>query len=198
MTSTISLKDLFGRSNPEIVSALSGVYEHSSWVAETLVKKKDVSQITTVSSLAVAMKSIVNDAPTDKKLELLRLHPDLGTKVEKLKDLTKESQEEQSKAGLQTMEGDELEKFYSLNSRYREKFHFPFILAVRNASKHTVLSALEGRLPNSKEQEMVTALQQVHNIAWMRILSKLESDSPAGYLTCHVLDTANGCPGTSS
>ena len=65
------------------------------------------------------------------------------------------------------------------------KFGFPFILAVRNASKNTVLSALEGRLPHSVEKEFVTAMEQVHKIAWMRLLSKINTDDAKGFLTCH-------------
>ena len=65
----------------------------------------------------------------------------------------------------------------------------------RNASKFTVLSALEGRLPNSPEKEVFVSLEQVHKIAWMRLLSKLNTDDAPGFLTCHVLDTANGIPG---
>jgi OHCU decarboxylase len=130
------------------------------------------------------------------KLTLLRAHPDLCEKVGTLDQLTLESQEEQSKSGLQSLTNEELERFTKYNSMYREKFGFPFILAVRNVTKFTVLAALQGRATNhTKEVEFVTALQQVHKIAWMRLLSKLDTSNAKGYLTCHVLDTANGCPG---
>jgi len=68
-------------------------------------------------------------------------------------------------------------------------------LAVRNATKLTVLAALEGRSKNPPEAEFATALEQVHKIAWMRLLSKIDVSDAKGFLTCHVLDTANGCPG---
>jgi hydroxyisourate hydrolase len=41
--------------------------------------------------------------------------------------------------------------------------------------------------------EQRECLDQVHKIAWMRILQAL-SWKQVGFLTCHVLDTANGCP----
>jgi 2-oxo-4-hydroxy-4-carboxy-5-ureidoimidazoline decarboxylase len=182
---------------PDIVSkVLANIYEHSPWVSEALIQKPDLSStITTISQLAAAMNSIVQESTKERKVALLCVYPDLCEKVEKLKELTKESQEEQGKAGLQSMEGDELEKFTRLNSSYREKFNFPFILAVRNATKYTVLGALEGRLPNPPEKEFTTALEQVQKIAWMRLLSLIDTDDASGFLTCHVLDTANGCPG---
>lgn len=196
MTDTISVSELSKKDPDEIRTLLGGIYEHSPWVAEELLVDGKLKAIgTTVSDLAASMKSVVDEASKEKKIALLCAHPDLCEKVAKLKELTAESQEEQSKAGLQTMEGEELEKFNSLNSSYREKFQFPFILAVRNVTKYTVLSALEGRITSTPETEFATAIQQVHKIAWMRILSKFYSSDYPGFLTCHVLDTANGCPG---
>lgn len=194
--SQVSVADLVSKDAKAISESLGGIYEHSPWVAESLIQEQDVlKSLKTVTDLAAAMKSIVDTASEEEKLTLLRAHPDLAQQVEKLKELTKESQEEQSKAGLQSMDSDELAKFMAMNTSYRTKFGFPFILAVRNATKYTVLSALEGRLPNPPEQEFCTALEQVHKIAWMRILSKYFSADYPGFLTCHVLDTANGCPG---
>ena len=86
-----------------------------------------------------------------------------------------------------------MERFTRLNGKYREKFGFPFILAVRNASKHIILGAFETRLHNSRNAELAAALAQVHKIAWMRI-RLLVRHSPRGKLTCHVLDTARGTP----
>jgi 2-oxo-4-hydroxy-4-carboxy-5-ureidoimidazoline decarboxylase len=197
MADKISVADLVAKDLKEISESLGGIYEHSPWVADALIQDPDaLKSKQTVTELAAAMKSIVEGASQDKKMTLLCAHPDLCEKVAKLKDLTQESQDEQSKAGLQSMNDAELAKFTSLNNRYREKFKFPFILAVRNVTKCTVLSALEGRLSNPVEKEFTTALAQVHKIAWMRLLSKLYSADYPGFLTCHVLDTANGSPGT--
>ena len=183
-----TVTELVAKPSEKLVEILGGIYEHSPWVAEELVKEDAVTlkEISTVTELASRLKSIVNEASDDQKLALLRAHPDLCEKVEAMKSLTKESQEEQSRSGLQSMEGKELERFRSMNEAYKKKFGFPFILAVRNASKSTVLSALEGRLEGSSSQrEFNVALEQVHNIAWMRLLTKVNSDKAAGFLTCH-------------
>eukprot|EP00532_Pseudo-nitzschia_australis_P009518 CAMPEP_0168166160 /NCGR_PEP_ID=MMETSP0139_2-20121125/1872_1 /TAXON_ID=44445 /ORGANISM="Pseudo-nitzschia australis, Strain 10249 10 AB" /LENGTH=321 /DNA_ID=CAMNT_0008083325 /DNA_START=172 /DNA_END=1137 /DNA_ORIENTATION=+ len=192
------VSELIARPSETIVQVLGEIYEHSPWVVEELTKdgnRETLAKISTVSELASQLKSIVNEASDEQKLTLLRAHPDLCEKVEAMKSLTKESQEEQSRSGLQSMEGEELKKFKSMNESYKKKFGFPFILAVRNAGKSTVLSALEGRLKNSSsQQEFSVALEQVHNIAWMRLLTKVNTGDAAGFLTCHVLDTANGIP----
>jgi 2-oxo-4-hydroxy-4-carboxy-5-ureidoimidazoline decarboxylase len=183
----------------EISAFLSGIYEGSPWVAEELVScQTNYESLTTLTSLALAMRTIVDQSSRERKLELLRLHPDLCEKVGKLEGLSKESQEEQSRSGLQSLTEEELQRFTLLNTTYREKFGFPFILAVRNATKHTVLAALHGRVGNADEVEFSTALQQVHKIAWMRLLAKFDTKDAKGLLTCHVLDTANGCPGENS
>lgn len=44
---------------------------------------------------------------------------------------------------------------------------------------------------------MACALIQVDKIAWMRLLEKMDvyrDGKNQGFLTCHVLDTAHGCP----
>jgi 2-oxo-4-hydroxy-4-carboxy-5-ureidoimidazoline decarboxylase len=194
-----TVEELLSKSEDEIATYLGGIYEHSYWVAEKLVKNKDFcSSETTITALAAAMKMIVDEASQEKKMILLKAHPDLCEKVGQ-KDstvvLTKESEDEQSRAGLQSLTEEELARFTRLNNAYKGKFNFPFILAVRNASKYTVLGALEGRLPNPVEKEFPAALEQVHKIAWMRLLSLINTDEASGFLTCHVLDTANGIPG---
>ena len=183
-----TVSELVAQPAEEIISVLGGIYEHSPWVAEQFTKENDetLKAVSTVTELAARLKSIVNESSDDQKLALLRAHPDLCEKVEKLKSLTKESQEEQSRSGLHTMTDDELAKFKTMNESYKTKFGFPYILAVRNASKSTVLGALEGRLYNSYSQrEFNVALEQVHNIAWMRLLTKVNTDNAAGFLTCH-------------
>jgi 2-oxo-4-hydroxy-4-carboxy-5-ureidoimidazoline decarboxylase len=178
-----------------IVDLLGGIYEHSQWVVQELVAAHDPSSFSSVSELAAAMKSIVDGASREQKMDLLLKHPDLCQKVEQRKELTADSQAEQSKAGLSDLTAEELELFNKLNDEYKAKFGFPFILAVRNASKYTVLSALAGRVKHTVEKEFVDALAQVHKIAWMRLLDKVDYSDAKGYLTCHVLDTANGIPG---
>jgi len=193
----MTVSELVAQPSEEIVSVLGGIYEHSQWVAEEFSKEdgNTLKTVSTVSELAKRLKSIVNESSDEQKLALLRAHPDLCEKIEAMKALTKESQEEQSRSGLQSMTEEELKEFKTMNESYKNKFGFPFILAVRNANKDTVLSALEGRLHNSSSQrEFNVALEQVHNIAWMRLLTKVNTDDAAGYLTCHVLDTANGIP----
>jgi 2-oxo-4-hydroxy-4-carboxy-5-ureidoimidazoline decarboxylase len=176
------------------------------------------SRITNIKILFDEIKTYVMQSSTEVQLELLRCHPDLCLKLEQLdqekeaEEITNESRQEQGRAGLSTLTPTERTNFTKWNDEYKSKFNFPFILAVRNASKYTVLSALQGRLDNSTNgvttyhEEIGCALYQVNKIAFMRLLEKVtysttsESESGGGrgghggFLTCHVLDTANGVP----
>lgn len=194
-----TVTDLLSKSKDEIIAFLGGIYEHSAWVAEEFyteyVDGKDPSKtITNVRDLFQCMSSIVNKASTERKMDLLCAHPDLCAKIDTLKKLTKASQEEQSKAGLGSLTDEERDRFASMNSKYRAKFGFPFILAARHVTKYTVLSAMEGRLERSVDAEFSGALFQVSKIAWMRLLAAFQITNQKGFLTCHILDTANGCP----
>jgi 2-oxo-4-hydroxy-4-carboxy-5-ureidoimidazoline decarboxylase len=195
MSTKPTVGSLVSKPKAEIVSLLGSIYEHSLWVAEQLVARDAYHSIHTLTELASAMKEIVDESTRETKMKLLCSHPDLCEKVGKLEELTPESQDEQGHSGLQSLTPDELEMFNKSNDTYKENCGFPFILAVRNATKYTVLAALEGRVKNPVEIEFTTALQQVHKIAWMRLLAAVDTTDAKGFLTCHVLDTANGCPG---
>ena len=174
----------------DFVAAVGSAYEKSPWIAE---KAHAMGPFDSLASLTTTMKTIVNDAGSDAQLALLRAHPDLAGKAAIAGDLTAESTEEQKRAGLGSLTPDEMARFTELNDTYKKKFEFPFILAVRNASKGVILGAFARRIHNTAAAELAECLTQVHKIAWMR-LRGLVTPNPTGFLTCHVLDTARGMP----
>ena len=115
-----SVKELLSKPTAEIIEFLGTIYEHSPWVAEILTSqpKDPYASIETVSQLAAIMKDIVDKESKEMKLKLLCAHPDLCEKVGTLEKLTPESQEEQSKSGLQSLTNEELERFTLYNSMY--------------------------------------------------------------------------------
>lgn len=190
MSSPVTLADLAKMDNADFIATVGGVYENSPWVAESVLNSAPFDSIT---SLHKAMKGAVDSAPEEKKLALINAHPDLAGKAALAGELTAESKEEQGKAGLDTLTQSELEHFTKMNDEYKAKFGFVFILAVRNATKHTILSSFEARLKNTRMKEFEECVTQIHKIAWMRLLTVLEP-ADTGFLTCHVLDTAGGKP----
>ena len=157
----------------EFVTKYGGIYEHSSWVAEetAALVDGDVDR----ELLASLMADCVDNASREKQLTLIRAHPDLAGKAGVAGDLTPESAVEQASAGLDQCTREEYERFQSLNDEYREKFGFPFVMAVRDRSRAEILDAFENRLKNGYDAEFEAALSEIHKIAYMR-LTALEQE----------------------
>ena len=174
----------------EFVAAVGSVYEKSPWVAERAHAARPFDSLAAVRAALCAALAASSE---EEQLSLLRAHPDLAGKAAIAGELTAESTEEQRRSGLGGLTAEEMQRFTELNAAYKAKFDFPFILAVRNANKGTILASFAARIHNGVREEFSTAIAQVHKIAWMR-LRALVTPNPTGFLTCHVLDTARGCP----
>jgi OHCU decarboxylase len=120
------------------------------------------------------MVGVLAGATRDQKLALIRAHPDLAGRL-KLRDLTADSRNEQASAGLDGLTEAERDRFLALNDAYRQRFGFPFIMAVKGRSKDEVLAAFEERLNHDPEQEFDTAIAQIEVIALLRLKERLPS-----------------------
>jgi OHCU decarboxylase len=156
----------------DFVRRFGGVYEHSSWVAERVSALLGNTAINW-SKLPVLMADVVDNASGERQLALIRAHPDLAGRAQVAGELTQESTDEQSRAGLDQCTADEYELFQTLNKSYKEKFGFPFVMAVRKSNRQEILAAFAARLENDYDTEFETALQEIHTIATLR-LAQLE------------------------
>jgi 2-oxo-4-hydroxy-4-carboxy-5-ureidoimidazoline decarboxylase len=145
---------------------LAGIFEHSPWIAEGSWRKRPFAS---VAELHQAMCDVVRDASEEKQLGLIRAHPDLAGKAALAGDLTDNSKLEQAGAGLDRLTGEEYKYFHELNDAYKQKFNFPFILAVKGHTKESILKSFEERLPNSLEAEKARALEEIYKIAGFRL-----------------------------
>ncbi len=146
--------------------ALAGIFEDSPWVA---VAAWEARPFATVADLHAAMVEAVRRVPAERKLALLLAHPELAGGLARAGRLTDASNAEQASAGLDGLTGAEYARFERLNGAYREMFGFPFIVAVRDHTKHSILESWEQRLRNRWEEEVETALEQVFRIARIRL-----------------------------
>ncbi|MHA1536480.1 MAG: 2-oxo-4-hydroxy-4-carboxy-5-ureidoimidazoline decarboxylase [Alphaproteobacteria bacterium] len=155
----------------EFLACLGGVFEHSPWVAQGAMAARPFE---TLEALHQAMLAAVRAAPRERKLALLRAHPELAGKLALAGELTQSSTTEQAAAGLDRCSAGELERFASLNQAYRAKFDFPFIMAVKGNSRAAILAEFEARLGNDPDSEFETALAQVAHIVWLRLQESIE------------------------
>ena len=152
----------------EVINLLKSVYEHSPWVPERLFSD-DLTEIIDKDHLQKKMKEIVDNANKTEKLVLIKAHPELGNKLQKSDELTKFSKDEQRSAGLDQCSEEEYETLNQLNERYREKFNFPFIIAVKGISKKKIIEQIRKRVLNTENVEFENAITEIHKIAKIRI-----------------------------
>jgi OHCU decarboxylase len=152
------------------VRRYGGVYESSPWVAEQAFEQAaGIPDPADPARLAKIFAACVDRAGDDVKLALIRSHPDLAGRAAVRGELTPESTAEQASAGIDQCTNSEFEKFQTLNRRYRDKFGFPFVMAVRGSNRHDILSAFERRLGNTPEAEIATTIGEIHKIARLRL-----------------------------
>ena len=156
-------------SKATFVKAYGGIYEHSPWVAEGAWAARKGESLDTLNGLHAAMASALASASETKQMKLICAHPDLAGKLAVAGELTAASKSEQAGAGLDRCTQEEFEEFQRLNAAYKEKFGFPFIIAVKSHDRHSILAAFRARLNNDRETEFRTALEEINRIAFFRL-----------------------------
>jgi len=162
----VTLAAVNAMDSAEFVATFGDVAEHSPWVAE---RAAEVRPYKSVRDMVDAFTEEVREAGPNEKLQLLRAHPDLAGKAAIAGDLAPESKNEQARAGLDTLTPDEFKRFTELNDTYRERFGFPFILAVKGADKNTILKSFAERVDRDPQAELAMAIGEVTRIISFRI-----------------------------
>ncbi|GFE68036.1 2-oxo-4-hydroxy-4-carboxy-5-ureidoimidazoline decarboxylase [Chroococcus sp. FPU101] len=157
-----SLTQLNQMSQDEFVTVVGPIFEHTPRIAEQAASKRPFAD---VSELYQTMVKVVNEMSSEETLALIFAHPDLGTRA-KMADA---SVKEQSGVGLDRLSPEEFDRFLRLNQVYRDRFGFPFIIAVRNHTQESILDAFEVRSNHSLEEEKQQALSEICQIARFRL-----------------------------
>ncbi|EAU39949.1 hypothetical protein FP2506_17774 [Fulvimarina pelagi HTCC2506] len=159
------------------VSLFGGVYEHSPFIAERAYRFGLSPAFDTAETLAAGMAREFRLAGESERQLVLQAHPDLAGKLAIAGELTERSKAEQAGAGLDRLSKDEFQRFTQLNTTYRDRFGFPFIIAVKGKTKDDILAAFETRLDNDREAEFEMACREVEKIAAFRIAAIFEKEN---------------------
>ncbi|MBO6552663.1 MAG: allantoinase PuuE [Roseitalea sp.] len=151
------------------VSEFGGVFEHSPWIAEAAHALELGPTHDTAAGVHAALARIFRSAPEDARLGVLTAHPDLAGKLAQARRLTTESTAEQASVGLDCLTDAERATFTELNDAYTARFGFPFIIAVRDNSKASIMDAFRRRIGNDRRTELAEACRQVERIAELRL-----------------------------
>jgi 2-oxo-4-hydroxy-4-carboxy-5-ureidoimidazoline decarboxylase len=161
-----TLEQLNAMPREAFVTTLAGIFEHSPWVADGVAGGRPFAS---VDALHQAMRQVVETAGEVRQLALINAHPELAGKAAVRGELTAESTREQSGAGLAQCSQEEFDTLQRLNRLYRERFGFPFILAVRGYDRAGVIANFETRIGHTREAELRTSLDQIYRIARFRL-----------------------------
>ncbi len=142
---------------------MSPLFEHSPWIEQ----RADARPAS--ADRHADLMAVVRDATPEERLALIRAHPELAGRAAIDGTLTQASAQEQASAGLDRMTSDEYARFHALNTAYRARFDFPFIVCVRQTDKPGIIVAMERRLGNDRDTEIATAIEEVGKIVRLRL-----------------------------
>ncbi len=162
--------------DPDAFAALlGGVFEDSPWVARAVAGQRPLAS---VRALHRAMAAAVDAAPRERRLALIRAHPDLAGRAAIAGELGPESTREQAAAGLDRLTPEQHAAFLEVNARYRERHGFPLVICAREHDTASLLAHAAGRLAGDPAEEEQRALAEIAKIARLR-LEDLVSEPPA-------------------
>ena len=151
----------------QFVEVLGTLFEHTPEIARKVWNYRPFADAATLHQ---KMVEVVSKMSIDEQLALIRAHPDLGSKASMAEDSVKE----QAGLGLDRLNPQEYDYFQRINQAYKDKFGFPFIIAVKNQTKDSILEAFERRLKNTMEAEIASAIAEINKIALFRLLNLVE------------------------
>ena len=166
----LELSRLNASTQAEFTQALGAIFEHSPWIPNRAWAARPFASIAALHS---AMVAVLNSASYEEKLALICAHPELAGKQAQEGTLTTESKSEQRGAGLDQCTAQELETLRGLNKAYREKFGFPFVVAVKGLTRDDILGLIAQRIKNPKEDEFNRCLSEITKIALFRLQAQV-------------------------
>jgi len=101
--------------------------------------------------------AVIASLTEEEKLEALNAHPAIGARS----GLSKRSAAEQGADA----DPETLAELARLNAEYEEQFGFRFVVFVDRRPKAEILEVLRGRIGNTREQELDTAVTELCAIA---------------------------------
>ncbi|MEL6786214.1 MAG: 2-oxo-4-hydroxy-4-carboxy-5-ureidoimidazoline decarboxylase [Cyanobacteria bacterium J06607_15] len=153
-------------SQEEFTSVLEEIWEETPEIVQKAWHSKPFEDM---EALYQSMVDVVSNMSDREQLALIKAHPDLGSKAK----MAEASVQEQAGVGLDRLSASAYQRFQNLNQAYKDKFGFPFIVAVKYHTQESILEAFATRLENSLEQEKKQALEEISKIARLRLAAAI-------------------------
>jgi len=166
MPERLTVADLSSLDRDAFVGAVGAVFEHSPWVMERAwAKRPFISR----EAFIAALGDVLREAGREHQLSLINAHPELAGKLAIRGELTADSAREQAGAGLAACSPEEFFTLQQLNTAYRNKFGWPFIVAVKGLNRQQIIAEMTRRIERTPDEEFAEALAQILRIASFRL-----------------------------
>lgn len=174
-----TIAEINGLDRDEFVARLGFLFEGSPWIAGDAWSARPFAQPV---DLLGACRAAIDAAPAERRLGLIRAHPDLVGRAALAGRLGRASTGEQAAAGLDRdrLTPAEIAKFGELNRAYRERFGFPFVVCAREHTKDAILAGFAARLDNDREREIEVALGEIGRIGYHRLEDIVREEAEPG------------------
>lgn len=144
------------------LALLAPLVERSAWVAEDTL---DARPFADDEAVAQALVETILHAGTDRRLALFRAHPELAGREALTGEMTAESQGEQGRLGLMSLDRPDAQRLTRLNAAYRARFGHPFIIALhRVPDLETLFTRFERRSAATPLEEHVSTLAEIASV----------------------------------
>ena len=158
----ITIEKINNLNKSDFLGIFGNVFEKSDWIAE---KVFDLKPFKNNEDIFLKIIGVYENSDKNIILRIFNSHPELVVE----KKLTSNSKSEQSNARLNECTNEEYNEFKKLNIDYKNKFNFPFIIAVKGKHKTEILNSFKQRIQNSLDEEFFEAKKQVKKIASFRL-----------------------------
>ena len=157
-----SIEKINQLSENEFIGTFGNVFEKTNWIANRAFNSKPYRNFNEFISTII---KIYENSSNEDCIKIFNAHPELAVE----KKLTEDSHKEQKGANLNRCNNEEFNEFKNLNIEYRNKFGFPFIIAVKGKNKNEILNNFKKRIKNEINLEFNEAKEQVKKIANFRL-----------------------------
>lgn len=170
----LGIHDAATLGHDQFVAQFGGVFEDSPWIAEAAWSR---GPFASAGELHAALVAVVDEAPREARVALIRAHPELAGRAAIAGELTPESTSEQVSAGLDRLTPEQHAELMALTAAYAERFRFPFVVCVReHEGVDSIIAAARARLDQDADVEEATALAEIAKIAALRLADLVEDE----------------------
>ena len=172
-TSALTLTQVNALDQPDFIAALGHLFEGPPWIVE---QTWDARPFATLDDLQSKLVAGMEAAPVAEQVALIQAHPDLVGRAALAQTLSPACTGREYISVLDIPTKKEIATFTRLNSEYRQRFGFPFVICARENKKDSIRTGFAQRIGHTRDEEITTALGEIAKICRLRLLDRVRPD----------------------